>query len=411
MTQTAKIYSSRRHRIPVDRIDPDALKVMATLRKAGYLAYLVGGSVRDLLIGRTPKDYDISTSAKPEEIKSLFRNCLLIGRRFRLAHIRMNKKVFEVSTFRSGDLSNQDLILRDNQWGSPEEDALRRDFTINGLFYNPEDNTVIDYVNAWEDIQKGVLKSIGNACTRFKQDPVRMLRLIKFKARFKFDLEESTEKALKTCKKEILKSSPARVLEEILRMLESGYAAEMFHLLYQQGLIQILLPSIGKFLKTADGTKIFNLLDSADRLVPVETGQTPNSRAVLFACLLYPILDQRIQTEYLSQDQAVSLGTIQKEIEAIIQEIVNSFFLFPKKLRSSITFILLTQYRLTPLQDKKRTRLHRLMKNCDFSLALKMLKMRAYINPEYKSAYNRWKKNYFLSSKEDSNRKHKKKES
>ena len=150
----SKIYSSEEVFIDHEKIDKDALFILKRLKQSGYEAYLVGGSVRDLLVNKKPKDFDISTSARPEEIKKLFRNAILIGRRFRLAHIRFGEKIFEVSTFRSGNIDEDQLILRDNQWGTPQEDALRRDFTINALFYDSAKKEVIDYVGGCEDIQK-----------------------------------------------------------------------------------------------------------------------------------------------------------------------------------------------------------------------------------------------------------------
>ena len=179
-----KIYSKKEHGISIDLFDSDALYAICKLQQAGFQAYVVGGSIRDLLLGHIPKDFDISTSARPEQIKSLFqRQCLLIGRRFRLAHLRFGSKVIETSTFRSGENSDS-LILRDNTWGSEEEDVIRRDFTMNALFYDPSREIIIDYVGGVEDIHKKILRSIGNPWVRFKQDPVRMLRCLKFQARF-----------------------------------------------------------------------------------------------------------------------------------------------------------------------------------------------------------------------------------
>ena len=156
-----KIYQSDQHTLDRNQCDPNSLKVIQTLQQAGHVAYLVGGSVRDLLLKSKPKDYDISTSARPEEIKSLFRSqCLLIGRRFRLAHIRFGRKVFEVSTFRAGDTDSAELIVRDNVWGTPEQDVLRRDFTINGLFYDPSTETIIDFVDGYADLRKNYLRTI-----------------------------------------------------------------------------------------------------------------------------------------------------------------------------------------------------------------------------------------------------------
>lgn len=157
------IYTRGQHAIEQDRIDEHALSAVLALQEAGHTTYLVGGSVRDLILGRKPKDFDISTSARPEEIKRLFqRHCLLIGRRFRLAHLRFGQKVLEVSTFRAGDNSSSSLIVHDNRWGSEEEDVQRRDFTMNALFYDPKKEIVLDYVGGVEDIKKGLLRTIGS---------------------------------------------------------------------------------------------------------------------------------------------------------------------------------------------------------------------------------------------------------
>ena len=181
-----RIYSKEEHNIDVNQIDPEVLYILEKLRKADYVAYLVGGGVRDLLLNQKPKDFDVSTSAKPEEIRALFSSAVLIGKRFRLAHIRFGRKVIEVSTFRAGDIENEQLITEDNIWGDAKQDVLRRDFTINGLFYDSEKEQLIDYVGGYLDIQKRYLRVIGNPCLRFKQDPVRMIRCLKFQARYHF---------------------------------------------------------------------------------------------------------------------------------------------------------------------------------------------------------------------------------
>ncbi len=254
-----KIIQKHEHRIPIEKIDTHAIYVVEKLKAEGFVAYLVGGSVRDILLGHKPKDFDISTSAKPEEIKKIFRNCLLIGRRFRLAHIRFGKKVLEVSTFRSGDPETEELILRDNQWGYPEEDALRRDFTINALFYDPSNEEIIDYVGGYEDIQKRILRTIGIPFVRFKQDPVRMLRLLKFQARFGLNVDPDAHIALVECREEIVKSAPARVLEEMLRMLESGASKSFIELLSEHGILHHLLPDVAHFIdKNPDGSLLLS---------------------------------------------------------------------------------------------------------------------------------------------------------
>lgn len=303
----AKIYHSNEHDIDIELIDPDAIHVVNKLREAGHNAYIVGGSVRDLLIKRSPKDFDISTSALPEQVKQVFhRNCILIGRRFRLAHVRYGHKVLEVSTFRTGE-NDSDLITQDNQWGSPEEDVLRRDFTINGLFYDPENNSVIDFVGGWEDIQKRVLRTIGDPYIRFKQDPVRMIRLLKFRARFGFEIDMECRKALVRCRDEIIKSSPARILEEVFRMLESGASAPFFLLMTEAGLLELLFPTLTHFLQSKYGQEVYKYLAAIDN-VNQNNLKTPLDRSILMACLLYPILESEIDAQYLSKTCSLILA-------------------------------------------------------------------------------------------------------
>lgn len=285
-----KTYTSEQHHIRHHHIDPQALTVLKKLQEAGHTAYLVGGGVRDLLLNKKPKDFDISTSALPEEVKKIFRNCLLIGRRFRLAHVRFGKQIVEVSTFRSGDPTEDELIVRDNIWGTPEEDVLRRDFTINGLFYNPLDHTIIDYVGGFEDLQKHTLRCIGDPYVRFKQDPVRMIRMQKFRARFGFNVQPEALEALAACRDEIRKSSPARVLEEILRMLESGASEDFFRLMVESKLLHILFPELATFFESSMGETLFHYLKGVDNM-NTRGHYKLLDRSILTATLIFPILN------------------------------------------------------------------------------------------------------------------------
>jgi poly(A) polymerase len=389
-----KIFAASDHDIDPILIDPDAIQVITALRDAGYAAYLVGGSVRDLLVKKKPKDFDISTSARPEEIKYLFkRQCLLIGRRFRLAHIRFGHKVFEVATFRSGDITDTDLIVRDNQWGSPEEDALRRDFTINGLFYDPANHQVIDYVGGWNDIHSSVLRTIGDPEIRFKQDPVRMIRALKFRARFNFSFDEETDNALNSCKGEIIKSSPARILEEIFRMLESGASAPFFLLMTQYGLIDILFPALRHFLTGPYGNEIYQYLSAADRLLKSHE-KIHCHRAVLACCLLYPILLREIDKQFLSQKNTPHLGDITLLSSSLVDAILSSSFShFPRRISAAMIFVLTTQFRFTPLTHKRHFR-PQLLKDKDFPLALQFLKIRSLVDTHLSEDYTHWKTIY-----------------
>ena len=251
-----KIIPRAEHPVSRSDIDPDALKVLYRLRQGDHVAYLVGGSVRDLLLGRRPKDFDIGTSAHPYQVKKLFRNCWIIGRRFRLAHVKFGNKVIEVATFRrqvaAGEEIVQDgvpapdpstpegehLIHRDNTFGTPEEDAFRRDFTINALFYDIATFSIIDYVGGLDDVRDGVVRSIGDPDVRLREDPVRMLRAVALAARLNFMIDPPVLDAIRTHRHEIAKSSLPRLLEEYYKILRAGASEQAFRSLGGLGLLE-----------------------------------------------------------------------------------------------------------------------------------------------------------------------------
>lgn len=240
------------------RIDPDAAKVVRRLTRFGFEAYLVGGCVRDLLLSRQPKDFDVATNATPPEIKKIFRNCRIIGRRFRLAHIYFGAKIIETSTFRAKPPEDPDangqtqIIQRDNIFGSSEEDALRRDLTINGLFLDLRQNHVIDYVGGVEDLRARRVRTIGDPRVRLQEDPVRIIRAIKFAARLGFTIDPATETAMIEFRDLIAQCSVARVLEEVYRLLGSGEAALAFSLMHNTGVLAVLFPEIEALLDPPD---------------------------------------------------------------------------------------------------------------------------------------------------------------
>lgn len=380
-----KVYSVEEHQIFADQIDPNASYVILKLRQAGYKAYLVGGGVRDLLLKQKPKDFDVSTSAKPEEIKALFRNAILIGRRFRLAHIRFGKKIIEVATFRSGDPESADLIVRDNVWGSEAEDVLRRDFTINGLLYDVEHQTVIDYVGGYLDLEKRMLRAIGQPDMRFIQDPVRMIRLIKFCARFDLNIDTATFKALLNSKNEIVKSSPARILEELFRMLESGSAKMFFHLLHEYGLLRPLLPLLANYFDQTAENEILALLYEAD----ATTKKRPVDRAILLAALLFPLFRHSLYILSQKTERSFHLGLVQEQAGKVIDEFFSPFFLLPRKMRGLIAAILTQQYRIQPLDERPLKR-PRLPRDPSFPYAMQLFKLRTCIQPELLEFYTIW---------------------
>ena len=256
------------HAISRRQIDPDALKVLYRLRRFDHVAYLVGGGVRDLLLGRHPKDFDIGTSAHPYEVKRIFRNCWIIGRRFRLAHVKFGEKTIEVATFRrpapapdpateaatdeaagqaaSGAAGRRPPIRRDNTFGTPEEDAFRRDFTINALFYDIATFAVIDYVGGLADLQAGLIRSIGDPNERFVEDPVRMVRAVSFAARLGFRLDPAVRRAIARHNGELANASPARMTEELYKILRSGVAARTYRSLLEVGLLSRVAPEVAR---------------------------------------------------------------------------------------------------------------------------------------------------------------------
>jgi poly(A) polymerase len=244
---------------PVSRrdIDPRVLKVLYRLIDAGHDAYLVGGGVRDLMIGRRPKDFDVATSAHPQEVRDLFRNSRLIGRRFRLVHVFFGPDNIEVATFRrrAEDVpeSEDPLIRHDNTFGTPVEDAFRRDFTINSLFYNPRTFHVIDYTGGVADLQAGLIRTIGDPEVRMREDPVRMLRAVRFAAKLGFEIEPATLAAIERHRKDLLNASVPRLVEEIYRALGIAAAARAFELMHELALLDLLLAPLARFIRAGDG--------------------------------------------------------------------------------------------------------------------------------------------------------------
>ncbi len=394
-----KIIPKDIHGLELHDFDQDALNVICKLKEAGFSAYLVGGCVRDLVLRHTPKDFDISTSAKPEDIKRIFRNCILIGKRFRLAHLRfMKNKILEVSTFRSGDTDDDSLIVRDNLWGSEEEDVLRRDFTINGLFFDSETETIIDYIDGYPDLLKNTLKTIGQPFIRFKQDPVRMIRCLKFQARFGLAIDPDTKQALIECRKEILKSSQARILEELLRMLESGSAKYFFELMTQFGLLEMLLPTLAHFLEHKQAPEVYAFLDEIDEMIR-EPHALPISRSVLLSSLIFPLLNEHLITHIVKKNRSLHLGQVQEEAYSMLDQVFKPFFLISKKIKFEIISILTSQYRLTPL-EKKTIKKIRIPQTPDFHLALDFLRLRARLEPALTIVLQEWSEAYEVYSKE-----------
>ena len=294
------------HPISRREIDEDCLKVLYRLNQAGHVAYLVGGGVRDLLVGMRPKDFDVATDAQPPQVRKLFRNCVLVGRRFRLAHVRFGRTVIEVSTFRSApepgdDASGQDLLIRrDNTFGTAEDDALRRDFTVNALFYDISDFSLIDWVGGLRDLEDGVIRSIGDPHVRYREDPVRMIRAMKFAARLTFEIAPDDVAAIAEHRAEISKASVPRLLEEVFKLLRGGASAVTVRLLAEHGLLGEILPEVDSHLRRTgaaadlEAAPFYRYLFSLDEEMHHED-HPGASNSLLLAALLMPLLNESLQ--------------------------------------------------------------------------------------------------------------------
>jgi len=325
--------------IRLDQIDPDALRIVQRLRRYQHKAYLVGGCVRDLLLGRRPKDFDVATSATPDQIRRSFRNCRIIGRRFRLAHVFFGRKIIEIATFRAnprtaedengdtpGDEKGTDLLIRqDNVFGTAEEDARRRDFTINGLFFDVDAVKVIDHVGGLPDLEARVLRTIGDPDIRFREDPVRILRAVKFAARCGLTVEPETYRRMMEHKAELAKCAQARVTEEFYRLLRAGAAHKSFELLVETGLLQFLLPELDEALKAADTDaqvkrrceRFWAYLRALDESI-LARDETPTDAVILATLLLPPLRDalapDAVPTHNIAQ---VVSGSVQPMLERL----------------------------------------------------------------------------------------------
>ncbi len=295
------------HSISRAQISKNALRVLYRLKESGFEGYLVGGGVRDLLLGREPKDFDVVTDARPEQVRQLFRNCRLIGRRFLLAHVHFGHEIVEVATFRAlstddteGDRETVDgRIVRDNIYGTFEEDAFRRDFTINALYYNIRDFSLVDFSTGMADLRAGVIRLIGDPEVRLREDPVRMLRAVRFAAKLGFRIDPAVEACLPRMAELLADIPPARLYEEVLKLFQGGFGVQAFELLRHYGLFDHLFPAVAQCLAEEERgfprMLIVRALENTDARVAEGKPVTP---AFLFAALLWEPL-RRAEAAYL----------------------------------------------------------------------------------------------------------------
>jgi len=399
--------------IPAEALDQDALRVVSRLERQGHQAYLVGGCVRDLLVGRRPKDFDVATSAHPRQIKRLFRNGRIIGRRFRLVHIHYGQHIVETATFRrdpprlgepedgargepeavelaeTPDVDDL-LITEDNEYGTAEEDARRRDFTVNALFLDPARNVILDYVGGLEDLEHGVLRTIGDPVVRIAEDPVRILRAIKFATRLGFRIEDTTWEAMCSLAPSLSRSAAPRVLEEILRLLRGGSALGAFRMMRAAGALRVILPQVDHYLGSKDDAAAQERADSFWRLLEaldndVHSGFVP-STAVCIALLYLRIVEREAFAATRTLPGAP--GDLTRVADEVLEGLARETRL-PRRELARARRIILLQRRFTQTPTK-RFRPLQFLRSEEFPEVLDLFRLRAAARGQGWDIYEGW---------------------
>ncbi len=377
------------HSISKADISTNALNVLTGLHQAGFQAYLVGGGVRDLLLGKAPKDFDVSTDATPQQIRRLFRNARIIGRRFKLAHILYHREIIEVSTFRGHaavDVNQQTnehgMLIRDNVYGTLEDDAWRRDFTVNALYYCEADEAIVDLTGGLTDISSGLLRMIGEPAKRYQEDPVRMLRAVRFCAKLDFQLTPETSDPIHTLNHLILHVSGSRLFDEMIKLYQSGHGLRVQELLVEYGLFAHLFPQTQAVVEQYPVYALLNLtLASTDKRIQADQPVTP---AFIYAALLwFPVLSNMLA---LKADGMDPLPALEQAMSHVITQ-QNKIVSIPKRFTQIIREIWLLQFRF---HKRTGTRAYQLLTHPRFRAAYDFLALRALVDNEMLALADWW---------------------
>ena len=390
------------HNISRANISPNALKVLYRLRNAGFEAFLVGGGVRDLLLDLHPKDFDVVTDANPDQIKGLFRNCRLIGRRFRLAHIRFGRDIVEVATFRAtaAELDDDDRahsdsgrILRDNVYGSIDEDVWRRDFTVNALYYNIADFSIWDYVNGFEDVRDRTLRLIGDPETRYREDPVRMLRAIRFAAKLGFELAPESAAPIETLGDALKDVPSARLFDELLKLFHCGHSERAFDLLVRYDLLRYLFRETARLLETPERETILKFirqgLRNTDERIRDDKPVTPMFLYAVFLWFPIKALAGQLEREGWHEHQAIA--------EASHRIVADQQTAFPRRFSAPMKELLAMQWRFG---QRRGARAARLLEHKRFRAAYDFLLLRAHSGEVDQETVDWWTEVQTLSAAE-----------
>jgi len=397
-----RVIPRDQHTISRKDISPNALRVLYRLRDAGFGAYLVGGAVRDLLVNGNPKDFDVATDATPEQVKQLFRNCRLIGRRFRLAHVVFGREIIEVATFRaniddgSGDREMENgMLVRDNVYGSIEDDAVRRDFTCNALYYAIEDFSVRDYTGGFEDVQARLMKLIGDPEQRYQEDPVRMLRAIRLAAKLGFQIEEHTAAPIPRLATLLNDAAPARLFEEVLKLFLSGHGVASFEGLEQYGLLPVLFPESAAALRANRSGALRRMLIEGLANTDLRVARDePVSPAFLFALLLWPAYC-RAQATLEKQGMAAEEAQRRAADRVTLHQL--STIALPRRFSLPMQEIWLLQARFG---SRQRKRVFRTLTHPRFRAAFDFLALRQVASPDHEADVAFWREAQLQNGRE-----------
>jgi poly(A) polymerase len=380
-----RVITLAQHGVHREQLSRAALRVTSRLQEEGFSAFVVGGAVRDLLLGVTPKDFDVATNATPEQVHRAFRRSRIIGRRFRIVHVMMGAETIEVTTFRGGSIANTNetgRIMADNSYGSQEEDAHRRDFTVNALFYDPSDETIIDYQHGVKDLKARRLVMIGQPSTRYQEDPVRMLRAVRLAAKLGFDIDEHTRKPIRSHAHLLKKEPAARLFDEMLKLLMSGQAHACLKKLRDEGLSHGVFPLLDAVLDDEGDDRFLSLsLASTDSRIHQDK---PISVGFLLATLLWRQVNQRWQARQLAGERAIpALADAIGDVEAIQDEA----FAIPRRFSVTMREIWMLQSRF---DNRMGQRPYRFLEQPRFRAAFDFLALRAEAGELPKSLVNWW---------------------
>lgn len=391
---TGVVIERPHHTISRASINSNAMTVLYRLKEAGYAAYLVGGSVRDILLGREPKDFDIATDARPEAVRRLFRNSRIIGRRFRLVHVFFHGDIIEVSTFRANTIeqtrhdnqSGMGMIYRDNTFGTIEEDAWRRDFTVNALYYNIADFSIVDYMYGMQDLKQRVIRMIGDPAQRYHEDPVRLLRAIRLSAKLNFNIEHHTEIALKKLMHLLQHVPNARLFDECLKLFFEGNAHVTYQKLAHYDFLTVLFPQLAHILQHDQHSVYHKMIDLAMRTTDarIKSNDSVNP-GYLLAVLLWPVLQIQLiamknkNDKFFMKLHQLSHDVIERQLQAIM---------IPKRLQFMMQTMWVLQFQL---EKRRPKRIFNLFQHRYFRAAVDFLELRVQAGEIKADVYEWWK--------------------